>query len=454
MVDRGPNRQAGARRGVVALIVIASFVAGAAYGIVATKAGLFPVPQLTRVRTTLGATRRGSVETPGRWRTAEGRVADLTEEQLREIERLTALGYVSGSVPAGPEAGVTVHEEARAHEGLNFLTSGHAPGAVLMDMDGRVLHEWAKDFDAVWPARDVPEHAEGRGYWRRAHLFENGDVLAIYEGLGLVKLDARSEILWSYDGLCHHDLFVADDGTIYTLEREAKLDSRFPADRPILEDYVTVLGPDGTVLRRVSLLSALWRSSYSPLMRRGPAGGDIFHTNTIEVLDGRLAHASPAFRAGNVLVSILMLDAIAVVDMGSEEVVWALAGLWHQQHQPTVLEDGRMLVFDNEHDSRAAGRVSRVVEIDPMSQEIHWVYEGTADRPFYTSTCGSNQRLPDGNTLITESDRGRAFEVARDGTIVWEFLSPYRAGEGGELVATLFEVVRLPRTFPLTWLEE
>jgi hypothetical protein len=62
--------------------------------------------------------------------------------------------------------------------------------------------------------------------------------------------------------------------------------------------------------------------------------------------------------------------------------------------------------------------------------------------------------LPNGNTLITESDNGRAFEVTREGEIVWEFLSPHRAGEDGEFVATLPEVIRLPKDFPLDWLQD
>jgi hypothetical protein len=444
-----------ASRRVLVLISIVLFCAGVGYGVLASRHRLFPLPELGRLRRVASSTRGSGPAVPaGRWRAAPGGAGGPTEDVAREIERLTALGYVSGSRPAGARSGVTVHERDLAFRGLNFLTSGHAPAALLVDMDGEVLHEWARSFEDVWPGRVVPEDAEGKGYWRRAHLFENGDVLAIYEGLGLVKLDARSEILWSYDGLCHHDLFVTDGGLIYVLEREAKLDARFPADRPILEDYVTVLTPDGEPLRRVSLLSALWHSPYASLVRRAPAGGDIFHTNTLELLDGRLAAGSPAFRSGNVLVSILMLDAIAVVDLDVGEVVWAMSGLWRQQHQPTVLDDGRMLVFDNEFDNAAGERVSRVLEIDPFTQEIHWVYEGGPDRPFYTSTCGSNQRLPNGNTLLTESDAGRAFEVTRDGAIVWEYVSPYRAGEEDELVATLFEVVRLAPDFPLHWLED
>jgi len=35
------------------------------------------------------------------------------------------------------------------------------------------------------------------------------------------------------------------------------------------------------------------------------------------------------------------------------------------------------------------------------------------------------QRLPNGNTLITEAASGRAFEVTPEKEIVWEFVSPF-----------------------------
>ena len=34
------------------------------------------------------------------------------------------------------------------------------------------------------------------------------------------------------------------------------------------------------------------------------------------------------------------------------------------------------------------------------------------------------QRLANGNTLITESERGRVFEVTADKEIVWRFVNP------------------------------
>jgi hypothetical protein len=107
-----------------------------------------------------------------------------------------------------------------------------------------------------------------------------------------------------------------------------------------------------------------------------------------------------------------------------------------------------VLVFDNQ------GRPgsSRVLEIDPATQEVTWEYAGTPPKSFYTEFCGAAQRLPNGNTLITESEAGRAFEVTPGGDAVWSFASPFRAGARGELVATLLGVQRLAADTPLDWI--
>ena len=92
-----------------------------------------------------------------------------------------------------------------------------------------------------------------------------------------------------------------------------------------------------------------------------------------------------------------------------------------------------------------------MIEFDPFTQEIAWAFEGDETNGFHSETCGSNQRFPNGNTLISESDSGRAFEVTANKQVVWEFYNPARAGRDNELIATLFEVVRLPPDFPLGW---
>ena len=92
-----------------------------------------------------------------------------------------------------------------------------------------------------------------------------------------------------------------------------------------------------------------------------------------------------------------------------------------------------------------------MIELDPSNGETRWSYRGTPERPFYSEFCGASQRLANGNTLITESGQGRAFEVTSAGDIVWEFHNPHRAGENGEFVASLLELLRLPREFPTHW---
>jgi hypothetical protein len=363
------------------------------------------------------------------------------------VERLLSLGYLSGSVPASETAGVTIYEPEEAWEGLSFFTSGHGPVAILADMNGRVLHTWEYDFWDVWPDFDVPKNNIDTQFWRRAYLFENGDVLAIYDWLGMIKIDKDSNLLWAHPGLCHHDLYVAHDGRIHVLEQEAHVVPRIHRTKPILEDFIAILSPSGEVVRRFSLLEAFEQSAYAPMLKRMPKSGDIMHTNTIEVLDGQLGEISPAFKTGNVLVCLKSIETIAVVDMDTEKVVWALAGRWSMQHQPTVLPNSHMLLFNN----KAGDNMSEVIEFDPFTQETVWSYRGDDERPFYSAACGSNQRLQNGNTLITESYNVRAFEVTPDKRIVWEFVNPYRAGENDEFIATLFELVRLAPDFPHGW---
>ena len=388
----------------------------------------------------------------GRWHVArKGAVQELSAEQAREIEKLRSLGYLSGSTLAPDDSGVVVHDEARVAPGLNFFTSGHFAGAILMDMEGRVLHEWSYDFLGAWPDEIESAESDGAEYWRWAHLYSNGDVLAIFEGLGLIKLDEDSQLLWKHYGGEHHDLEVLDDGSIYVLTRTAQMVPRVNELMPILEDFVTVLDASGRLVREVSILEAFENSAFASSQdaRDMPRRGDLYHTNAIEVLDGRFADRLPAFKRGNVLISLRQLSTIAVLDMDLEEIVWVTSGMWLEQHDPKVLENGNVLVFDNKGDDGD----SKIVEFDPVTLEVEWTYSGDASSIFSSKMCGASHRLENGNTIITESDFGRAFEVTPGGEIVWEFINPHRAGKSGNLIATLFDVVRLAPEFPLDWLE-
>lgn len=404
---------------------------------------------------------------PGRFRkvpAAASAQAELNDEQKAMIEQLESIGYATGSREAPLERGITVHDREQAQPGLNLYTSGHAPEAVLMDMDGRVVHRWQYAFHDAFPTQTA-SHRNAR-FWRRTAVLPNGDLIALHASLGILKLDRDSKLLWAHPHPVHHDLEVSPEGEIVVLTRKAHMVPRVSADMPILEDFVAVLDSEGRIKQQVSLLEAFenaddehsWieasRRFWEREKQRRRASArfgtsfDVFHTNSVQVLDETTARDSGAFKPGSLLISACHLDTIAVVDLGAEKVTWSLGDRFQLQHDPRALPDGNVMVFDNQWMPEG----SRVAIFDPITKALVWEYVGTPDRPFYSRTCGTSRRLANGNILITESDGGRAFEVTADKQIVWEFYNPNRAGDDDEYIATLFELVRLPPEFGSDWL--
>ena len=121
------------------------------------------------------------------------------------------------------------------------------------------------------------------------------------------------------------------------------------------------------------------------------------------------------------------------------------------QHNPHIIPKGlngagNLLVFDNggaagygsanpaAPDGRSAVRRgnSRVVEVNPVTFAKVWEYSvgGAESYRFFSHYVSGAQRLPNGNTMITEGADGRIFEVTSAGAIVWEYVSPYFAQNG------------------------
>lgn len=374
---------------------------------------------------------------------------ELTDEQRDQIEELEAIGYLSGSEETGASTGVIVHDAENAFAGYNVYTSGHGPEATMTDMDGNVLHTWKKDFWSIWPKYKIPRKHPGIPFFRRAHLFPNGDLLVIFEGLGIAKLDKNSDVIWANPNYAHHDFWLDDNGDIYVLTHKLRIVERIHPEDIIREDFVSILDKDGNTKDEFSLLECFENSDFRAMHdERARITGDVHHTNSIEVLDGSIADKVPEFKKGNMLVSMCFLSAIAVVDPEKKSVVWAHQGDYRLQHDPKILENGNLMLFDN----RGHRPNSTTLEFDPATMEVQWKYRGGEDGTFYSETCGISERLPNGNTLISESDNGRAFEVTPEKEIVWEFRNPNVAGDNGEYIATLFEVVRLPEDFPIDWI--
>ena len=104
-------------------------------------------------------------------------------------------------------------------------------------------------------------------------------------------------------------------------------------------------------------------------------------------------------------------------------------GMIHNVHMiPKGLPGaGNILLFNN------GGNYSLVTEFNPVTMQVVWEYYGRAigyaeshslAHYFFSPAISNAQRLPNGNTLITEGDGGRVFEVTPDCETVWEFINP------------------------------
>ena len=77
------------------------------------------------------------------------------------------------------------------------------------------------------------------------------------------------------------------------------------------------------------------------------------------------------------------------------------------QHAPTPLENGNILIFDNGvHRLDDPLPFSRVIEVNPATNEIGWTYQDRPVSNFFSPRMGNAQRLPNGNTLINEASFG------------------------------------------------
>lgn len=357
-----------------------------------------------------------------------------------EAARVLSLPYASTGRRAPAQHGVVFHDPDRTWGTYNLYSSGHGPEAILVDMEGRFLHRWRLSYELAFPERDALDLP----YWRRVRLLGDGSLVVLFQGGGLIRVDQGSDLLWRLDRGTYNDLRIAADGTILTITKSLR---RLPAfDDPVLEDAVLFVSPDdGRPLRQVSILGALLRSPYASVLDARPPRADVLHVNTLEPIE-RDDLPAPFLR-GRILFSAREPDLLGLLDVGEERVVWARQGPWLRQHEPRFLENGHLLLFDNQG---GPGGRSRILELDPASLEIAWSF---AHPSFDSPQAGTCARLPNGNTLITSSEGGRAFEITRDGEVVWELVSPHRGGRDDELVAALWEVIRLGED-AVPWLDE
>lgn len=170
------------------------------------------------------------------------------------------------------------------------------------------------------------------------------------------------------------------------------------------------------------------------------------------------------FHPDNIIFDARNSNILGIIEKKTGKIVWRIGpdfneseatrklgwiiGQHHLHMIPKGLPgEGDLLVFDNGGEggygvpnpasangvNNAHRDYSRVLQFNPVTLEITWQYTPleaghflfSDASKFYSSYISAAQRLPNGNTLITEGSDGRLIEVTPDHEIVWEYINPY-----------------------------
>jgi len=359
---------------------------------------------------------------------------DRDQVQQTSLESIKSLPYIDWAADEKniDKQGVTKYISRNCFDGVNVYCSRNQSEAYLVDMSGGILHRWKK------------ESAGAAETWQHVEMCANGDLLAIVKDRMLIRMDWDSQIKWVIHKRFHHDLALAENGDLYALARKESLIKICGFPVPILDDLLVIISPEGRIKNEISFWDILgedipveshlnimaWMNSEqfqsrlsSPqqnaeifLTNLDPS--DILHVNAVEIMDRDIVGFC---KKGNLLISVLRLNLVGVIDIGLRKMTWRWGSTdLDRPHNPSLLNSNNILIFDNGFDRG----YSRIVELDPVPKDIVWEYQAIPARDFFSQSRGSCQRLPNGNTLITESDRGRVFEITHSGEVVWEFYNP------------------------------
>jgi hypothetical protein len=328
-----------------------------------------------------------------------------------------------------------------AFNGYTLVTLRFNEPPYLIDMKGNTVHKWNISFRKIWPRprhiqRAVPDYLT---FIEGAHLYPNGDLLVIYTGYtdtpwgyGIAKVDKDGKVLWTYDERTHHNVHIdRKNGHIYALLHHFRNHNELQVtglQYPVLADAIAILSSEGKELDRISLVNAFKDTAFETFLYNVPAVGhftwDLLHTNNVMKLEPEMAKHFPMFKEGHLLVSMRNISTIAMIDPASKKVVWAKRGPWEYQHDAQFLPNGRILIMDNLGYFGNRRIQTRLLEFDPASGGISWSYPNHAPYQFMNPIYGHVQRLPNGNTLSSETFSMNLFEVTPDGKMVWSYKLP------------------------------
>ena len=326
------------------------------------------------------------------------------------------------------KTGLVGVDHSRSAGGYTLFAPQTADGNVLLiDLDGEIVHRWKLP---QRPGRDAVILRNGNLGYNGNHP-DSPDLFpgwSVWHGGAFSEVTPDGEVVWEHTDLMHHhDAQWLDNGhLLYTTVEPLSpaLASRVVGGIPGSEAPGGIIY--GDVIKEVDRQGHVvweWRS-WEHLRPEDYPLHDAF-----ERYHWPMTNAVSPGRDGKIILSLRSVSAVIAISRSSNKVLWRLGhDLVAQQHCPSELENGNVLVFDNGiFRPHASMPHSRILEIEPLSQRIVWQYADTPGYAFFTPFMGGAQRLHNGNTLVTEANFGRLFEVTPTGEVVWEYINPYFA---------------------------
>jgi len=324
---------------------------------------------------------------------------------------------------------VTLYKPNKIYNGFTLFTplTTIPSNTWLIDMQGRFVHRW-----------QLP------GWVRlQAVLLPTGNLL-----FGLRDVDYEgpfADLVW-----CGGQLVEMDwDGNIVWRYEEPYADLhdwvRMRNGNTLIQKYVEV--PRDIAVRVKGGVPGTERDGailgYA-LQEISPEGKLVWEWLSYEHLDPDLDVIEPLYCRfmwpgwnslvelpdGNIMACSFATSNIYIINKVKGDIKWRWGqGIISFPHNPSMLDNGNILVFDNGryHVDIWPPDFSRVIEVNPNTNELEWEYKEENPVDFYSTYIGGCERLPNGNTLICEGARGRFFEVTPSGEMVWEYVVPFYA---------------------------
>jgi hypothetical protein len=330
---------------------------------------------------------------------------------------LACLLWLSTAAVAGPGAeNPCVGTVERPADGVTVVSvqgyneSGKQPAMLVgVGPTGEILwvHHNSERFDAVW-SYDVDPMANGNVFVTAA---VRGGMTVVYE------FDPRTqEAVWShqFDIADTHDADLIDGGSAILVANMRNYNETTEENDARIFVYNRTRG------------EVAWEWKFREHTEFEKDRGADYTKAWVHVND--VDEIAP----GRYLVSPRNFDQALVVNRSTSEIELRLGSdndyeVLNRPHNPDSLESESgtptVLVADSHND--------RVVEYARVG--ANWSRTWTLGSEETLNWPRDADRLPDGNTLVTDTKNQRAFEVTPEGEIVWEFYAPWLTYEAARL---------------------